>query len=315
MRAIVVREFGAEPQLADMPRPEPGPGELLVRIEAAGLNPFDGKVAKGMLAEKMPHDFPMIPGVDGAGTIAAVGPETTRLAVGTRVVGKFFGSPIGHGTFAEYATIREAGVVVEIPPEVDTAVAAALPTAGRTAQCLLEAARVKPGQVMVVRGATGGVGTLLVQLANMAGTRVVATARADAADRMVRLGASETVDYQQTSLHDYLAAHHREDIEVLVDLVGPAEALPELIDLVRPGGRVLSTVGSVDETALQAGGREGGNISSQDTANDLAYLLRLVAAADLVVPIDNTLPLESGLEAVAASAAARGARGKTVLTL
>ncbi|MFQ6328345.1 NADP-dependent oxidoreductase [Nocardia sp. CWNU-33] len=311
MRAIVVRNFGATPELTDMPVPEPGAGKVRVQLEAAGVNPFDQRMATGYLDGKMPHDFPMILGVDGAGTVSAVGPGVSRFAVGDRVVGKFLTSPAGHGSFAEYAVLPETGALARIPDGIPTGAAAALPTAGVTAQDIVDATRIQPGQTVLVVGATGGVGSFLVQLANIAGAHVIATARGDAADQTTRLGAAETVDYTQGSVTAQVAAAHPAGIDVLFDVVSPPEALAELTTLVRDGGTVYSTIWSADEAALRERGIKGGNIESSGGAPELTRLMKRVAEGDVVVPIDATVPLAEAPSVIGAT----GARGKTVLTI
>ncbi|MFR9750576.1 NADP-dependent oxidoreductase [Nocardia sp. 004] len=311
MRAIVVRKFGATPELAEMPVPEPGPGSVQVHLEAAGVNPFDQKMASGVLEGKLPHDFPMILGVDGAGTITTLGAGVSRFTVGERVVGKFLTPPAGHGSFAEYAVLPEGGTLVPIPPGVPTVTAAALPTAGVTAQDLVDATHIEPGQTVLIVGATGGVGSFLVQLANIAGAHVIATARSTSADQMTRLGAAETVDYTAGSVRDQVAEAHPDGIDVLFDLVSPPETLSELSTLVRAGGTVYSTTFAADEDALRARSLRGGNIESKGKTPELARLLQRVAAGDVVVPIAATVPLAAGSEVIGAT----GARGKTVLTI
>ncbi|MFI9401978.1 NADP-dependent oxidoreductase [Nocardia sp. NPDC052316] len=311
MRAIVVRKFGATPELTDMPVPEAGAGAVRVQLEAAGVNPFDAKMADGILDGKLPHDFPMILGVDGAGTVAAVGPGVTGFAVGDRVVGKFLNPPAGHGSFAEFAVVPESGILVRVPEAVPTVAAAALPTAGLTAQDMVDGTEIEPGQTALIVGATGGVGSFLVQLANMAGANVIATARGDVADQMTRLGAAETVDYTAGSVREQVGAAHPDGIDVLYDLVSPPEVLAELAELVRDGGTVYSTIWSADEDALRSRGIRGGNIESKGGARELARLLDRVAEGDVVVPIDATVPLADGAQVIGAT----GARGKTVLAI
>ncbi|MGO4617400.1 NADP-dependent oxidoreductase [Nocardia sp. 2YAB30] len=311
MRAIVVRKFGATPEVADMPMPESGPGSVRVQLEAAGVNPFDQRMATGYLDGKLPHDFPMILGVDGAGTIASLGRGVSRFTVGDRVVGKFLTPPAGHGSFAEYAVLPEGATLVSIPDGVPTVTAAALPTAGVTAQDLVDATRIEPGQTVLIVGATGGVGSFLVQLANIAGAHVIATARGPAADQMTRLGAAETVDYTVGPVRDQVAATHPGGIDILFDLVSPPEALTELTTLVRDGGTVYSTIGSASEHALRARDIKGGNMESKGRALELSRLMQRVADGDVVVPIDATVPLADGPAVIGA----HGARGKTVLAI
>ncbi|TQM29948.1 NADP-dependent oxidoreductase [Nocardia bhagyanarayanae] len=311
MRAIVVRKFGEPVELAEMPVPEPGAQAVKVQLDAAGVNPFDLKMANGILEGRMPHDFPAILGVDGAGSIASVGPGVTKFTIGDRVVGKFLVPPAGHGSFAEYSVLPEDATLVPIPEPVTTMAAAALPTAGVTAQDLVDAAQIRPGQKVLIVGATGGVGSFLVQLANIAGAHVIATARGDTADQMTRLGAAETVDYTRASVADSVRSTEPDGIDVLFDLVSPPEALAPLTELVRAGGAVYTTVFAADEAALRERGLRGGNFESKGRAPELTRLLARVAAGDVVVPIDATVPLEEASTVLGAT----GARGKTVLTI
>ncbi|MEU4600933.1 NADP-dependent oxidoreductase [Nocardia sp. NPDC023988] len=324
MRAIVVHKFGATPELADMPVPEPGPGEVQVALDAAGVNPFDLKMADGLLEGKMPTDFPMILGVDGAGTVSAVGSGVTSFAVGDKVVGKFLTAPAGHGSWAQYATVPEDATLVKIPDGITTVAAAALPIAGLTAQDLVDAAHIQPGQTVLIVGATGGVGSFLVQLANIAGAHVIATARADATDQVARLGAAETVDYTQvrtdphdpstqvdSNIVDAVRFTHPDGIDVLFDLVSTAPAFADHATLVRRGGHAYSTVWAADEQALTERGITGGNFESKGRGPELSRLLGRVAAGDVVVPVQMTVPLE----AAPAVLGAGSARGKTVLAI
>jgi len=316
MRAIVVRSFGGPPELAEMPAPVPDSREVLVRMEAAGVNPFDRKMADGILDGKLPHDFPMILGVDGAGSVAAIGDEVTQFAVGQRVVGKFLNKPVGHGSFAEFSTAPQDGILVPIPDDIPTITAAALPTAAVTAQDIIDSATPKQGQVMLVVGATGGVGSFLVQLANLTGAYVIATARDDAADRMVRLGAAETIDYRREPLGTGIARRHPEGVDILVDLVDPPAELSKLSAVVRNGGLVYSTIGAADEKELAERAIGGGNIQSTGRAPELARLLQTVAEGDVVVPIEHAVPLREAASLVAGELpGGTSARGKTVVTI
>ncbi|GGK52380.1 NADP-dependent oxidoreductase [Nocardia camponoti] len=328
MRAIVVQSFGARPELADMPEPEPGPGEVQVALDAAGVNPFDLKLADGMLAKTLPTDFPMILGVDGAGKVAKVGDGVTKFAVGDRVVGKFLGRPAGHGSWAQYST-APADSLVPIPEEITFTAAAALPIAGLTAQDLVDAAGIKPNQTVLIVGATGGVGSFLVQLANIAGAKVIATAREDAADQMARLGADETIDYTivrgddpnfndpdpslrvDSRVVDAVRFTHPDGIDVLFDLVSGPKAFAEHATLVKRGGHAYSTVWAADDLALREHDITGGNFESKGGPTELARLLARVASGDVVVPIEATVPLEAGPLALGGD----GARGKTVFAI
>lgn len=311
MRAIVVQQFGGNPELADVPIPAPEAGQVQVALDAAGVNPWDLKMADGILANSMPTDFPMILGVDGAGSVSAVGVGVTRFAIGDRVVGKFLTPPAGHGSWAQYATLPQDATLVPIPDNVTSVIAAALPIAGVTAQDLVDAARLEPGQKVLVVGATGGVGSFLVQLANLAGAYVIATAKPDAADQISRLGAAETIDYRTTGIADAVQFTHPDGIDVLFDLVSKPEDFTQHTRLVKPGGHAYSTIGSADDAALKAEDITGGNFQSTGRAPELTRLLDRVAAGDVVVPIESIVPLEAAPSVLGAG----GARGKTVLAI
>ncbi|MET8652411.1 NADP-dependent oxidoreductase [Nocardia aurea] len=311
MRAIVVRKFGEPMETAEMPVPEPGAGAVQVQLTAAGVNPFDLRMATGYLKNALPHDFPMILGVDGAGTVSAVGPGVTRFEVGDRVVGKFLVPPAGHGSFAEYSVLPEDATLVHIPAKITTLAAAALPTAGVTAQDMVDAAAIRPGQKVLIVGATGGVGSFLVQLSNIAGAHVIATAGPADADQMARLGAAETVDYHRAPVEDSVRFTHPDGVDVLFDLVSAPDALADLTRLVRTGGAVYSTIGSVDEQRLSEREIRGGNIESRGAAPELARLLHRVDEGDVVIPVAATVPLSEAASVIGAP----GARGKTVLAI
>ncbi|MBL1072916.1 NADP-dependent oxidoreductase [Nocardia sp. 2] len=324
MRAIVVRDFGGRPEPGEVPTPEAGPGQLRIALEAAGVNPYDQKLIEGALKGQVPYDFPFVPGLDGAGTISQIGAGVDGYEIGERVVGKFFVPPLGHGTFAEFIVVPPDTAIAKVPDEITAIQAAALPTAGITALDLVNASGLRAGQTALVVGASGGVGSYLVQLAALTGAEVIATARPDDTDRMIRLGATEVVNYgrvpvtdsptrpedTQLSIADSVRMT-RAQIDVLFDLVSPPPGFAENLTLVRDGGGAFSTVGSAVEADLQTRGITGGNFVSSGGAAELRDLLRKVGNGDLVVPLDSTPPLDGA----AAALGARGARGKTVLVI
>jgi NADPH:quinone reductase-like Zn-dependent oxidoreductase len=190
MRAVAVSGFGATPELVELPKPVPGPGELLVRIHAAAYNPFDLKVADGALKDSVQHKFPLILGLDGAGVIEAVGPGVHTLKPGDKVYGQFLNPAKGRGSYAEYAIATTASAIAKMPQGMIFTQAAAVPTASMTAFNMVETARIDAGQRVLVNGATGGVGQSVVQFAANRGAHVIATAQPDAAPIMKDLGAA-----------------------------------------------------------------------------------------------------------------------------
>ncbi|QIS13989.1 NADP-dependent oxidoreductase [Nocardia arthritidis] len=312
MRAVTVDSFGAAPTVTEVDRPHPGPTELLVRIEAAGINPFDNNIANGFLKDHVPHQFPLILGTDGAGVVTEVGPEVTRFHVGDRVVGKFFAPPLGRGTFAEYAVLPEDAIVTTIPDNMSSVEAAALPVAGITAEDLDALIGSHDGTTVLINGAAGGVGSYLVQLAAGHGAHVIATARGADADRMRSLGAAEVLDYTESPVLDQVRAAHPDGVEVLIDLVGDQGHFHDLLPVVRRGGAAWSSIWSADESDMAARGLDGGNFESSGGADVLARLVREVADGDITPAVGREVKLEQ-VPAVLADPA--GARGKTVAVI
>ena len=313
MKAVTVPEFRAEPELTDLPTPEPGPGELLVQLQAAGLNPFDWKVADGALENVVPHSFPLVLGSDGAGLVVRTGPGVTRFREGDRVYGQFMRLPEGQGSYAEFTLAHQDGRLVLIPDELDYPLAAALPTAGVTAYQAVEATEVKDGQTLLINGASGGVGQSAIQFAARLGARVLATGTADVAEYLRELGAHTVIDFTEAPTHEQVAAAYPEGIDAVVDLVNPpGSAINNLTALVRSGGTVVSTTHGVDPETLAGRGIQGVNLANDATPETLAELASLAASGDLRVRIEQTVPLAEAPEAVAKSRAGHS-RGKTVI--
>lgn len=312
MRAIAVDDFKGEPRLVEAAQPVPRPEQLLVKIAATALNPFDWKVADGIMAQ-MPTVFPLILGQDAAGTVSAVGKDVTRFKKGDRIFGQFFHSPVGEGTFAEYAVVPQKGALALLPQEIDFSTAAALPTAGMTALAMVEALELEAGSNVLIVGATGGVGSFATQLAAMKGLRVLATAAVQGeGERLRRLGASEIYASRDEALISEVQHTHPEKIDGVIDLVSRTAALTALSGLVRPGGCVLTTVFSADEQTLRAQGLRGGNFEVRASSTLLERLIDDVKSGKLTVPIDSTVSLAEAPAAIARSRAGH-AKGKTVI--
>lgn len=312
MQAVVVSEFGAEPRLAQLPVPEPGPTELLVRIHAAGLNPSDWKVADGALRDVVPHTFPLVMGSDGAGVVEKAGSRVTRFRAGDRVFGQFMHVQRGLGSYAEYSVADQDGAIATIPDGVPFPVAASLPTAGVAAYQAVEAARVKPGHVVLINGASGGVGQCAIQFAVLAGARVLATGATDLAGHLRSLGAATVFDFTRAPTHRQVAAAYPGGIDAIVDLVTPAGGdLQAMSALIRPGGTLVSANHAAPPEALAGRGIRGINLSSAASADILTKLAELAATGDLRVHIDRQVRLSAAPAAVA-HARVSHARGKTL---
>jgi NADPH2:quinone reductase len=241
MRAITVSEYGASPELTQLPTPEPGPGQLVIKIQAAALNPMDRKIADGAYKDSMPARFPMVLGADVAGVVEALGDGATRFSPGDEVFGQLLIPPLGStGTYAEGVAVSEDAPLAAVPDGLDPTVAATLPTAGGTALDIVESLHPLEGRTVLIVGAGGGVGSFATQFAAEDGARVIANTHATAADRMRAYGASETVDRAAQPIADAISSSHPEGIDILIDLASAPDAFAELAALVRPGGTALT---------------------------------------------------------------------------
>ncbi|GAA3690920.1 NADP-dependent oxidoreductase [Nonomuraea antimicrobica] len=314
MRAIAISDFGAAPELVEAPEPEPQPGELLVRLRAAAYNPVDAKIAAGAMKHRMQPRFPFIMGQDGAGVVTAVGAEVSGFRPGDEVYGRFSDPARGLGSYAEYGVVAQDGPVARMPKGMIPEQAAAVPTACATARTLVEAARLDEGHTVLVVGATGGVGQAVIQLAALAGARVIATAAPADADLVRGLGAAETADHTTGRLADQVLAAHPDGIDAVLDLVTPAGATKPVEELLRPGGVICSIVHALDLDALAARELRGVNVVNQVTAQTLAELADLIDAGRLKVRVQAQVPLDQA-PATLSRLAAGHARGKTVFTM
>ncbi|MGW1031235.1 NADP-dependent oxidoreductase [Streptomyces antibioticus] len=308
MRAVTIDDFGATPAVTEVTRPEPGPGEVLVKVHASSLNGFDGAVIYGVFKDMLEHKFPVTLGKDFAGTVEAVGEGVTR-AVGDRVFGVVMKPVVSDGAFAEYVVVAEGYGIAAVPAGLDLERAGALGLAGSAAVGAVDAIAPGAGDTVLVVGATGGVGAYAVQLAVAAGATVVATAKPGDETEFVRgLGAAHVVDHTG-DLAAQVRALAPEGVTGVVHLAGdPAP----LVELLADGGRFASTLGFGPEQA----GRTGVTVTSVMADPAPATLDRLAGAAAsgaLRVPIARTFPLESVAEAVGAFGA--GTIGKIAVSV
>ena len=237
MRAIIINEFGGPDVMheGDLPLPQPGPGEVRVKIAYAGLNPADWKTRQGRLAKYITYIFPFVLGFDLAGIVDATGPGVTAFKPGARVFGTSKQGQGMNGAYAEYA-ITDAAMLAPVPTGLSLAQAAILPTAGTTALGgLLDVGGLTRGQTVLINGGAGGVGSMAIQIARAIGARSLATCSAPHADYVTSLGA-EAIDYHT---QDVVAAVRRacpDGVDLVLDAVGLDSLLPQATALVRPGG-------------------------------------------------------------------------------
>lgn len=312
MRAYALDEFGHAGSIHVLPIPEPASGEVLVKLHAASLNAFDCSVVAGRAKDYMEHRFPLVPALDGAGTIERLGDGVTGSSVGDEVFGLVQRPFMGQGTLAEHQTFGAADVVRK-PPTLGFREAAALPTAGLTALSAVDALEPREGQVVVVLGATGGVGSYAVQLAVAKGATIVAVSRGGRAEYARSLGAADVVDYKVGDATELLRERYPEGIDAVLDFAGQRELVANIAGLVRTGGRVVSTVGAADINALAARGITAINANRAGT-DRLAELASLVTDARLRIPELAVFSLDDADDALAAQAERR-VPGKIVIDI
>jgi len=306
MQAVRIHKYGGPEVLVheEVARPRPVEDEVLVRIEAAAVNPVDWKIREGYLREMLPHQMPLIMGWDLSGVVAATGPGVTRFKVGDEV----FSRPdlLRNGTYAEYIVIRETEVALK-PASVDHLHAAAIPLAGITAwKSLFEVGGLMPGQRVLIHGAAGGVGSNAVQLAKWRGAEVIVTASAHNRDYLQGLGANEVIDYRTERFEEAIG-----NIDVVFDTIG-GDTQERSWQVLKKGGILVSIIAppSAEKAAL-LGVRQAFVFIQPDVAV-LAELAKLVDAGKLHTHLDEVLPLSEARRAQVLSQGGH-VRGKIVL--
>ncbi len=281
MKAVRFEEYGGVDVLhvIDVPDPEPGPGQVVVQVKAAGINPGEAKIREGLLHSRWPATFPSGEGSDLAGVVTAVGPGVTGIAAGDEVIG-FTDDRASH---AEYAVVSAEHVTAK-PANVPWEVAGALFVAGATAYAALRAVGAGPGDVVVVSGAAGGVGSLTVQLARLAGATVIGLASERQHAWLKEHGVIPVSYGPGVADRIRAAADH---VDAFIDLVGD-DYVDLALELGVAPGRIDTIVnfGAVQEHGVKAEGNAAGA-----SAEVLAELAGLISVGELEVPIAGTFPL------------------------
>ncbi len=312
MRAIAIHAYGGQERLQfmDLPIPEIGPDNVLIRVRAAGVNPADISFREGRYAQRVPLSFPAIMGSDFAGTVAQVGMHVTAVRENAQV----YGTAWGGGSYAEYLRVPAAGEFATLPASLDVVHAAALPMAGTTALEALDTAALAKGAVLLIVGGAGGIGSFAIQLAARLGAHVIATARTEDQEYLRRLGAAETVDFTQGDVVEVVRASHPGGVDAVLDVVSGPAAIGYIAQVLRPGGRLLSTVYASDPVQLAERSITAVNIVRPQGAAVLDRLSHMVEAGALRVPVQKTLPLEEAARAQELLQHGH-VRGKLVLTV
>lgn len=304
MKAARIHGYGAEPVMEDVPVPEAGPNQVLVRVKAASLNPLDIKLHSGAMHGFFPLVFPYTLGTDLAGTVERTGPGVTGWQAGDAVVARL--DPTSGGALAKFALLP-ATYLSAAPKAVSLDDAAGIPTAAGTAwQALFEVVGLKSGQTVLVHAGAGGVGSFAVQLARAAGARVIATASGTGIDIARRLGADLVIDYTAKDFADKLS-----DADVVLDTVG-GETQQRSFGVLRAGGSLVSTVSPPDEALAKAHNVTTSFVFHQSDGARLGKIIERLDAGSLSILVDRTVPLAEFSDAFRYQASGR-ARGKIIL--
>jgi NADPH:quinone reductase-like Zn-dependent oxidoreductase len=303
MQAIQAQDYGGPEVLvpAQVPFPEPNAGQVLIQLKAAGVNPADWKIRSGYFKQFMPLQFPWTPGMEGAGTIQAVGANVAGFKKGQAVYG------IVSGAYAEYA-LAAAGDIQPKPERITFEEAASLPVGVLTAwAAVIDTANVQTGQRVLVHGGAGGVGAYAVQLARWKGAHVTATASAGNLEFIRSLGAENVIDYNATHFEDVV-----HDLDVVIDTVGGD--LPERSwQAIRPGGIFVTVAGRLAEDAGKAQSIRAVGAGRAPTEN-LKKVCELVEAGKLKPVVGTLFTLEQAREAQELSQTGHG-RGRIILEI
>jgi NADPH:quinone reductase-like Zn-dependent oxidoreductase len=312
MRAYAIDEFGVPGSVRELPDPAPGEGAVLVRVVRASLNAMDAVVVNGFAKDWLEHRFPLVPGIDLSGVVEATGSSVEGVSQGDEVFGVVETPFFGAGSLAELTTTPVSAVAIK-PRDIEHDVASTLPVAGLTALSAVDLIDPQDGQNVVVLGATGGVGSFVVQMAAARGAQVVADTRAENAQYASALGAAEAIDYTSGSVAEQVRARFVDGVDAMIDAAGGGVLTEELLDVVRRGGTATSVAGGITEGVLEPRGIAGGNTGRAPT-HRLPELADLVTSGRLRAPEVRTRPLDGASDALAEQAS-RHVRGKLVLEL
>ncbi len=306
MRAIQIQEFG-DPEVLrvqEVSIPVPGPGELLVRVHAAAVNPVDTSIRAGRAGGLSGASLPYVPGFDVSGTVTAIGSGVDVFEVDDEVFAMV--NLRRGGTYAEYVIILENEAALK-PARVSHAEAAAIPLVALTAwQALFEVAKLQPGQTILIHAGAGGVGSIAVQLAKWRGARIIATASDYNHDFLRGLGVDVPVDYRTQNFENFAS-----DVDVVLDPIGGDTQVRSLQTL-KEGGILVSIVGLTSEGRNPSRNVRATSILVQPNSGQLSEIGGLIQNGIINPIVSYRFPLEQAPLAHEQSQTRR-TRGKIVI--
>ncbi|WP_194815363.1 NADP-dependent oxidoreductase [Nocardia sp. XZ_19_385] len=333
MKAFMVEKYGDATGMraAEVPDPQVGADDVLVKIHAASVNPLDMKIRNGELKAILPYRLPLVLGNDLAGTVVRVGSSVDRFAVGDEVYARPDKDRIG--TFAELLAVHQDDLAPK-PATLTMTEAASLPLVALTAwQALVERARVQPGQKVLIHAGAGGLGSIAIQLAKALGAHVATTVSTAKVGLVKELGADEVIDYRTQDFSEVLTGY-----DVVLDSLG-GENLAKSLRILEPGGLAISVAGPPDPatarelgsnpvlrlaiTALSAKTRRQAKrlgvtysfLFMKASGDQLRELTALIDAGKIRPIVDGVFPFDETLQAMEYVEKGRAKAGKVVVSM
>lgn len=298
MKAVIIKEFGGIDKLevAEIPKPEPDEGEVLIRIKAAGVNPVDYKIRSGLYQGRMPIELPAILGWDVAGIVEKNGFGASRFDPGEEVFAYTRRKVIKNGTYAEYMVLPESFLAYK-PKSLSFEEAAAIPLAGLTAyQSLLQKGKLMKNETVLILGATGGVGSFAIQIAKNVGAKVVAVASKKNVSYAISLGADDFIDYTSGNLSEEIAQRYPDKFDLVFDCVGK-DTLEKAYQYVHHGGRLVSILGQVNQELAEKHKVLFSYHFVEPNVKNLNQITSWIGEGKFKVHVDQKLPLDEAAKA------------------
>jgi NADPH:quinone reductase-like Zn-dependent oxidoreductase len=295
MRAAYYEEFGAADKIkvGSLPVPELKEGEVLIRVKGAGVNPVDSAVREGYLQAFIPVTFPAIPGWDVAGVVEDRGYSARRFKTGDEVYAYARRPGVQYGTFAEYLVIPESYLALR-PQQISWEEAAGIPLVGLTAyQSLFDAGNLQANQTVLILGASGGVGSLGIQLAKVKGARVIGVASQKNHSHMRELGADYTLDYHQAQIAEEVKKILPDGVDLIFDCAD-GETLQQSLAALKPTGKLVSILNRGENLPKDLNFQY---LFVEPNATQLDHLRELADTGKLKVPVSKTYSLDQTAEA------------------
>ena len=309
MKAAQINSYGDPSviEINEVNSPIIKPGQVLVEVHAASLNPFDSKLREGYMKDMIPLQFPFTLGGDIAGVVVEVGEDATGVSIGDIVYGQAAGVAGNSGAFAEAVAVS-AKSIAKSPEGLDFAQSAALPLVGSSAvQALYEHIQLKKEQKIFIHGGAGGIGSIAIQIAKHIGAYVATTATGDDIEAVKQLGADEIIDYKTDDFSEMLSGY-----DAVFDTVG-GDDFNKSLAILKQGGIAVSMAGQADESRVSELQITALTQSTKVTTNTLDTLRELVEANVVQPQIGQVFPLNQAKEAFEARES--GIRGKVVLEI